>query len=73
MNTQNFSNFLENRLAQCGNPICMGMDPVLELIPLEGNPEEKIKRFYFEILEEVKVDSNYKDIPVIILSNLGQK
>lgn len=27
----------------------------------------------FEILEEVKVDSNYKDIPVIILSNLGQK
>jgi len=53
MNTQNFSNFLENRLAQCGNPICMGMDPVLELIPLEGNPEEKIKRFYFEILEEV--------------------
>jgi len=27
----------------------------------------------FEILEEVKVDSKYKNIPFIILSNLGQK
>ena len=27
----------------------------------------------FEILEEVKTDAKYKDIPVIILSNLGQK
>jgi orotidine-5'-phosphate decarboxylase len=31
----------------------MGMDPVLDLIPLEGTPEEKVKRFYFEILEEI--------------------
>jgi orotidine-5'-phosphate decarboxylase len=53
MNSQNFSSFLENRLAKSGNSICMGMDPVLELIPIEGTPEEKIKRFYFEILEEV--------------------
>jgi len=27
----------------------------------------------FEILEEVKTDAKYKEIPVIILSNLGQK
>ena len=27
----------------------------------------------FEILEEVKKDKKYKDIPIIILSNLGQK
>ncbi|MCX6796031.1 MAG: response regulator [Candidatus Falkowbacteria bacterium] len=27
----------------------------------------------FEILEEVKTDDRYKDIPIIILSNLGQK
>lgn len=27
----------------------------------------------FEILEEVKTDAKYKNIPVIILSNLGQK
>lgn len=27
----------------------------------------------FEILEEVKTDEKYKEIPVIILSNLGQK
>ena len=27
----------------------------------------------FDVLEEVKMDKNCKDIPVIILSNLGQK
>jgi orotidine-5'-phosphate decarboxylase len=30
------------------------MDPVLKLIPAEGNtPEDKIRRFYFDILEEM--------------------
>lgn len=53
MDSQNFSTILENRLAKCGNPICMGMDPVLNLIPIEGTPEEKVKRFYLEILEEI--------------------
>ena len=53
MVSQNFSSFLEKRIAECGNPVCMGMDPVLDLIPLEGTPEEKVKRFYFEILEEI--------------------
>ena len=47
----NFHTRLEQRIATCGNPICMGMDPVLKLIPLEGSAEEKIKRFYLEILE----------------------
>ncbi len=27
----------------------------------------------FEILEEIKIDEEYSDIPIIILSNLGQK
>lgn len=27
----------------------------------------------FDVLEEIKTDKNYKDIPVIILSNLGQE
>ena len=47
----NFHDRLEQRIAKCGNPVCMGMDPVLKLIPLEGSAEEKIKRFYLEILE----------------------
>ena len=47
----NFHTRLEQRIAQCGNPVCLGMDPVLKLIPLEGSAEEKIKRFYLDILE----------------------
>ena len=43
---------LENRIAACGNPVCFGMDPVLELMPVEGTPEERIRRFYLDILAE---------------------
>ena len=46
-----FYDRLEQRIAKCGNPVCMGMDPVLKLIPLEGTPEDRIKRFYSDILE----------------------
>lgn len=46
-----FHDRLEQRIEKCGNPVCMGMDPVLKLIPLEGSAEEKIKRFYSDILE----------------------
>lgn len=47
----NFHARLEERIKNCGNPVCMGMDPVLKLMPVEGSAEEKIKRFYSEILE----------------------
>lgn len=47
----NFHTRLEQRIAKCGNPVCMGMDPVLKLIPVEGSAEEKIKRFYMDLLE----------------------
>lgn len=49
----NFHGLLERRIAKCGNPICLGMDPVLKLIDPcspEGSAEDKIKRFYSEIL-----------------------
>ena len=46
-----FQNTLEARINEVGNPICMGMDPVLDRIPLEGSAEEKIKNFYMGLLE----------------------
>jgi orotidine-5'-phosphate decarboxylase len=50
----NFYEALEKRVQWVQNPVCFGMDPVLKLIPAEGNtPEEKIRRFYFDILEEM--------------------
>lgn len=33
--------------------VCMGMDPVLENIPLDGSPEEKILKFYESILNKI--------------------
>ena len=50
----NFQARLEERIAKCGNPICLGMDPVMKLIDpccANGTAEDKIKRFYSEILE----------------------
>jgi orotidine-5'-phosphate decarboxylase len=62
-----FSTSLEQRIAACGNPVCMGMDPVLELMPVAGNsPEDKIRRFYLEILEEL-VKRNVK--PAVVKPN----
>lgn len=44
------------RVRQAGNPVCVGMDPVLKKIPGTGakeerSPEERIKRFYSDMLE----------------------
>jgi orotidine-5'-phosphate decarboxylase len=52
MSDQGYANRLETRIQASGNPICFGMDPVLDLMPVEGTPEEKIRRFYLEILGE---------------------
>ncbi|MDR2731867.1 MAG: orotidine-5'-phosphate decarboxylase [Fibromonadaceae bacterium] len=48
-----FTALLEARQEICKNPICFGLDPVISLIPAEaGSPEDKIRKFYFDILEE---------------------
>jgi len=52
MSEHSYSHRLESRIEHCGNPVCFGMDPVLELIPVEGTAEERIRVFYLEILNE---------------------
>lgn len=39
------------RTHRAGNTVCVGMDPILRKIPGSGTPEEKIKRFYSDMLE----------------------
>ncbi len=48
-----YHEYLQQRVQKSGNNICMGLDPVLERIPLEGAPEYKIEKFYMGILEQV--------------------
>jgi orotidine-5'-phosphate decarboxylase len=65
----NFHELLEQRIAKCGNPICLGMDPVLKLIDPccnESSAEEKIKRFYSDILERC-IGRNIK--PAVVKPN----
>lgn len=60
---------LEQRIRQCGNSVCMGIDPVLELIPLDqGSAEERIRRFYLSILEELVKRSR---TPAVVKPNSG--
>lgn len=67
MATGQFAEQLEQRIVQCGNPVCFGMDPVLELMPVEGaDAAEKVRRFYLEILAEM-VKRNVK--PAIVKPN----
>ncbi|GBU24869.1 orotidine 5'-phosphate decarboxylase [Fibrobacteria bacterium R8-3-H12] len=48
-----FTSLLESRIETCKNPVCFGLDPVMQLIPAEAStPEDKIRKFYFDILEE---------------------
>lgn len=48
-----FQQILESRINEIGNPICMGMDPVLKRIPLEGSDESKVEEFYMGLLESM--------------------
>lgn len=39
------------RVREAGNPVCVGLDPVAKKIPGEGPLEERIKRFYSNLLD----------------------
>lgn len=47
----NFLDKLREAAEKTGSIVCMGMDPVVEKIPLKGPKEDVITRFYFEILD----------------------
>ena len=48
--------------------VCMGMDPVIEKIPIKGEPRQVIEEFYINILKEMKVRNSY---PAIIKPNIA--
>lgn len=46
-----YQEMVATRTRAAGNTVCVGMDPILKKIPGGGSPEEKIKRFYSDLLE----------------------
>ncbi|MCP4252931.1 MAG: orotidine-5'-phosphate decarboxylase [Candidatus Scalindua sp.] len=48
--------------------VCMGMDPVIEKIPIKGEPRQVIEEFYLDILREMNIRNSY---PAIIKPNIA--
>ncbi len=46
-----YSEKVSARVRKFGNPVCVGLDPILKKIPGEGKAEERIKRFYSDMLD----------------------
>ncbi len=75
-----FRDLVSQKISQEGFEVAEAPDArkALEMLPTE-NPSLIILDLIlpgmdgFEFLEKVKADAKFKDIPVIILSNLGQK
>ncbi len=49
----NFNEKLIKAAEDNGSIVCMGMDPVVEKIPIEGKPEQAITKFFSDILEGI--------------------
>src|SRR3989344_5062090 len=47
----NYNELLKTKAEEFGSIACVGLDPVLEKIPIKGNPEEVITKFYLDILD----------------------
>ncbi|MBU0758360.1 MAG: orotidine-5'-phosphate decarboxylase [Nanoarchaeota archaeon] len=50
----NYIESLRAKSKEHNSIVCMGMDPVLEKIPLKGAPHEVILKFYMDILAEME-------------------
>lgn len=66
--TMNYIEQLKQRAQETKSIVCVGMDPVIEKIPLEGTTEEIITTFYSTILD---VCEKEKCTPAIVKPNIA--
>ncbi len=59
---------LRVRAEKAKSIVCMGMDPVIERIPIKGDPRQVIEEFYINILKEMNIRNSY---PAIIKPNIA--
>ena len=59
---------LRERAKKAKSIVCMGMDPVIEKIPIKGDPCQVIEEFYLDILKEMNKRDSY---PAIIKPNIA--
>ncbi|MCR4344346.1 MAG: orotidine-5'-phosphate decarboxylase, partial [Candidatus Scalindua sp.] len=59
---------LRERSKNVKSIVCMGIDPVIEKIPIKGEPRQVIEGFYLDILKEI----NKRDLyPAVIKPNIA--
>ncbi len=59
---------LRKRAIKAKSIVCMGMDPIIEKIPIKGEPRYVIEEFYLDILREMDKRDSY---PAIIKPNIA--
>ncbi len=59
---------LRERTGKTKSIVCMGMDPVIEKIPIKGDPCQVIEVFYLDMLKEMNKRDSY---PAIIKPNIA--
>ena len=59
---------LRVRAKKANSIVCMGMDPVIEKIPIKGDSCQVIEEFYINILKEMNIRNSY---PAIIKPNIA--
>ncbi len=64
----NYITCLRERAKNTESIVCMGMDPVIERIPIKGDTCQIIEKFYLNILKEMNKRNSY---PAIIKPNIA--
>ena len=59
---------LRERAESVRSIVCMGMDPVIEKIPIPGDPRQVIEEFYLDILKEMNKRNSF---PAVIKPNIA--
>jgi orotidine-5'-phosphate decarboxylase len=59
---------LRERAESVRSIVCMGMDPVIEKIPIQGDPRQVIEEFYLDILKEMNKRNSF---PAVIKPNIA--
>ena len=63
-----FTDLLIKKSEETRSIVCAGLDPVLEKIPLKGEPEQKLTKFFLDILDAA-VSQNA--VPAIVKPNIA--
>ena len=64
----NYIDDLKERAIKVNSIVCMGIDPVIEKIPIKGGFRQVIEEFYLAILKEMNTRNTY---PAIIKPNIA--